>query len=109
MIVPPRVLEQLASVQFCCETHFIIYAHKLTAQWMEEMLEQRPCLLCDSDDTIATGCYVPGGQAQVADSPELQVQYYQLCQHCAEREYSRELVTQALERISAPTNGTTVH
>ncbi len=108
MTIPPHVTAQLAPVEFCCPFHRTIYAHKLTAQWMEEVLEDRPCLLCDNEEVVATGCHVPKNQAQVAGSPELRVAFYKLCQFCIKRDDMAELVRQVIQ-LEIERNSKTIH
>ncbi len=106
MKIPSQVTAHLSVVEFCCDFHRRIYEHKLTAMWMEETLGDRPCLLCDAEDVIATGCHVPGGQKQLAGSPELVTAFYKLCEQCYQRGDMMELVEHALQLEIFPPNST---
>ena len=100
------ILKELEKVEFCCDAHKYIYAFRLTADWMEEQIGERPCLICDSEeDSVATGFDIPLGQTQHAGTPPLKVFWYKLCGTCIQLENLPLVVSQALAFEMAPEAG----
>lgn len=113
MQVPPVITrELLEKVQFCCVGHMAVYAYKMAAQYLEEALGDRPCLICGCTENVNhTGFEIPAGQVQREGTPPLSVQWYKVCDTCKEIQNLDFYIEKALlfEIIPAAEKSTLVH